>query len=1213
MKKIKHAKETFLSRQVFILALVLFLCQATNMYSKENVAEDFQQKKVTLNSNGELLTKAIETIIKQSGSEIVFFNSQIGNIKCGKIQLTSVTVETALEEILRGTGFGFVKQDGRFVIKESPNTPKETKQNNPGIEIRGRVTDESGEPLPGAWVIVKGTSIKVYTNMDGEYQITVPGVNSIIQVFFLGMENKEFKITSPKQTIINFTCKIKENTLQEAVFVSTGYQKMSRRDMVGALTTVNAEDINMPNYASIDQMLQGIVPGMIVSNSSSRVGTSPSIQIRGTSTLLGDTQPLWVVDGIIQEDPIKINASTLMSDDIKNIIGNQVSWLNPMDIETITVLKDASSTAIYGSKASNGVIVITTKQAKANQERLSINYSSSLTINSRPNYGQFNLMNSQERIQFSDEVFGSGVPYSQVPYYDYNTYEGVKRLYIEGYISLDEFNEKRRRFETVNTDWFKLLTRTGLNHTHNLSLMGRSQSTTYTASASYTKQQGQEIGNDSERFTGRISLGFKIRENMRLNVSITGSYGLNTGFGQGVSPLHYATNTSRAVQAYDELGELSYYQRINTYKYNKLVPTLSYNIINERDNSGSFTESMRLSSNLDFTWNLFKGISYNLTGGYNYNVSAMESYLSEQTYSIANSYRGYDFETALPQSVNFKAAMLPFGGALFTNDARQKSYNIQNKIAFNQLFRSGKDRLNILLGHELRSGTNLSTANTVWGYSLDRGQSIIQPTIPAEVIPTAGANGSYTGFGILSDLYSGRWKKQDQTNNFMSLFGTLAYSVDNKYIFNASIRNDFSNRFGQNVNKRIDPTYSFGLSWRVSEEDFVRRHLSFISQLNLRATYGIQGNALTNVSPELILVKQGKKNVFEQYYSTISKIPNPHLKWERTTNWNIGGDVQLFNKVSLTFDYYTRRSNAIISQDVPYEMGIPTSLMNGGIIHNRGLEGTLTFAPINTKEVGLALSFNSSKNWNKTGEPVGEIMFEQYLSGKAGSIIKEGYPLDAFWSYSFAGLDPQTGAAVFNLMDTPVDIAKADPTSFLEYSGERTPSISGGLGINFRYRSFSVRSGFSLMMGGKTRLPSPYTNFWNGIKLPGPESNISKSLNDRWKKPGDEKFTNIPGIHMGNIEYKLLPNEINSTLPLEMWEKSTAMVVDASFLRCRDLSITWRANEKNLKKIKFSSIAVTASVNNLFVIASKRFNGFDPELKDSVLPKSYSLSVSIGF
>ena len=467
----------------------------------------------------------------------------------------------------------------------------------------------------------------------------------------------------------------------------------------------------------------------MVVNTSSRVGTSPKIKLRGTSTILGNQSPLWVVDGIVQEDPLELEVSSSMTQDLKDIIGSQVSWLNPMDIETITVLKDASATAIYGSKASNGVIVITTKKGKASQ--LTINYSGNMTINTRPNYGMFNYMNSKERIQFSQDVFNAGMRYSSEPFADPYTYEGAMQMYIAGDMTRDEFAKRKAFLETVNTDWFDLLTRSAVSHNHNLSFRGGNETITYNVSLGYSNSLGQEIGNESEKMTGRVSVDTRLHEKVRLNTMINVSSTETNAFGAGVNPMSYATTTSRAIPAYDEKGDPVYYNVSSMYSRYNSVKMLKYNFINERDNGGSTSRNFYASANLNFKWEILDGLSYEFVGGYTSNNTNSESYMTEQSFYVANSYRGYDYGTVEATDPLYKAAMLPFGGVLVTSDATQRSYNIQNKILFSKNF-DENHRLNVMIAMELRSGKKIVNGNTVFGYLPERGETVATPTLPSD-------------------------------------------------------------------------------------------------------------------------------------------------------------------------------------------------------------------------------------------------------------------------------------------------------------------------------------------------------------------------------------------------------------------------------------------------------------------------------------------------
>lgn len=470
--------------------------------------------------------------------------------------------------------------------------------------------------MPGVTVKVAGLPIGTSTNSKGWFVLDLP----------LQKGSLEFSFVGYKKQIIDFSQKTAQDTLYVTLeedsqkmeeVVVTGYQTVNRRDMVGAHKTLKASDILMPAYSSIDQMLQGQVAGLMVVNTSSRVGTSPKIKLRGTSTILGNQSPLWVVDGIVQEDPLELEVSSSMTQDLKDIIGSQVSWLNPMDIETITVLKDASATAIYGSKASNGVIVITTKKGKASQ--LTINYSGNMTINTRPNYGMFNYMNSKERIQFSQDVFNAGMRYSSEPFADPYTYEGAMQMYIAGDMTRDEFAKRKAFLETVNTDWFDLLTRSAVSHNHNLSFRGGNETITYNVSLGYSNSLGQEIGNESEKMTGRVSVDTRLHEKVRLNTMINVSSTETNAFGAGVNPMSYATTTSRAIPAYDEKGDPVYYNVSSMYSRYNSVKMLKYNFINERDNGGSTSRNFYASANLNFKWEILDGLSYEFVGGYTSN------------------------------------------------------------------------------------------------------------------------------------------------------------------------------------------------------------------------------------------------------------------------------------------------------------------------------------------------------------------------------------------------------------------------------------------------------------------------------------------------------------------------------------------------------------------------------------------------------------------
>lgn len=689
-----------------VTVLLLLVCVLQSMAGAYS-----QTAKYDISMTGGKLENVFKLIEQKGEYTFLYSIEDVDQISSVNVNVKQADLKEVLDICLANTKLMY-EINGRLVIIRVKDEKPEDKM----VVIKGVVKDKSGEPLPGVTIIEKGTTVGVATGIDGKFTFNTTKHDNIVLVFsFVGMKTKEVKWVGQKELDII----LEEDALEMEEVVVTGYQSINRRDMVGSYSTVKASDIMMPAYSSIDQMLQGQVAGMMVINTSSRIGASPKIKIRGTSTILGNQDPLWVVDGIIQEDPIQINATTYMTEDLSNIIGSQISWLNPQDIETITVLKDASATAVYGSKASNGVIVVTTKKGKS--DRLTINYTGNLSINTRPNYGMFNLMNSKERIQFSEDAFANKAIYLNEPVKQYHTYEGIMKMYIAGELSQDEFFDRKEQLETVNTDWFKLLTRSAVSHNHNLSISGGTEKVTYNVSAGYSSSLGQEIGNSQERLTGRVAVNAQLRKNIRTNVTINAVTSKTKGFGQNVNPMSYATTTSRALPAYDENGDLLFYRKSASYLLNNNVTDLGYNFINERDNSGSSVETSRFNATLDFSWDITDWLKYQFTGGYTRDNKNNESYRTEKTFGIAENYRGYDYNTVDADSPEFKSAMLPFGGELFTSDALQSSYNIQNKLLVSKSF-NPDNRLNIMVAMELRSTRFSNNSNTVWGYAPGPGR-----------------------------------------------------------------------------------------------------------------------------------------------------------------------------------------------------------------------------------------------------------------------------------------------------------------------------------------------------------------------------------------------------------------------------------------------------------------------------------------------------------
>ncbi|MDR3189262.1 MAG: SusC/RagA family TonB-linked outer membrane protein, partial [Prevotellaceae bacterium] len=1076
-------------------------------------------------------------------------------------------------------------------------------------------------PLAGVYVSVEKSIHGTMTDKDGQYILRIPK-NAVpeTKIKFSQLGMKSVEVTYSHRTRIDVAMEEDAQTLQEVVV--TGVYNMPRRDVVGSYTALKAADIMLPSLNSIDEMLAGQVAGMIV-KTPMRAGAAPQISIRGQSTLLGTTEPLWVVDGVVQPDVQQTSGAwdawgTGNDAEINNIIGSQISWLNPADIESVTVLKDASTTAVYGSRASNGVIVITTK--KGSMDRLSINASYNLTVGEQLHYGHYNLMNSQERIGFSREAFDAGAYYLHVPISQPYTYEGMYNMYLSGKLPESEFLRQYSYLETVNTNWLKLVTRPSVNQTYHVSASGGTNKVTYAASVSYNQLDATEVGNGMNRYTGRVGVGVELSPKVRIDASLSSTLSQTSGFsGAGIDPIGYATKTSRAIPAYNQDGSPAFYRVRETYKYNTNTDEegLPYNILDDISNTASYVENPVTHATLDFKWHITPDITYQVVGGYSANGRTSESWMGENSFYVISRYRGYRLgspEAADPQYKN--AAVLKNGGILITDNTLSRSYSVRNQLNYSRTF-AQRHRVNVMTMWEINSSYRNSKYNTVFGYDRSRGERIAEPTQPSELKPIGSATAP-TGYeDTYNKLVKGYWRSTNFTDNKASLAFIGAYSFNEKYVLNANFRNDWSNTFGQNANKRFNPAFSLGASWKLAEEQFMDWADEWLTTANFRLTYGTQGNVSNTQTTEMILRYEAVHPLLQEPYSTISRLANPYMSWERTENWNGGLDLSLLNsRVTLVVDGYTRLSNVGRTFTDTPENGGFSSTFTGTFIRNSGVEAALNVIALQTSSWKVSVGANISKNWNlivrEEQTDAASYNTTTYLTGSTEKIIVPNYALGSFWAYSYAGPDARYGIPTFNNMD----VESTNPVDFLTYAGTRISSLSGGLNLRASYKNISAAMLCVATLGGNTFLPNPYSAFVNG-QMPDPTSNLSKELLERWKQPDDP--TDFPGLYIvpDKTKYPILLNDPSggtSQNRYTMWGYSDARVASMSNFRCRSIQVTWMIGAKYLKKIHLRSVNITAAVNNVFLIAASEWNGMDPEQGgDRKVPRSYTVGVSLGF
>lgn len=950
--------------------LVMKLCVLfTFLFSFSVVASTHaQQERINLDLKDVSLKTLFGEIQKQTSLSFVYNTELTSDLGVFSVQAKDEMVKDVLQRVLANTGLTYKFEGDIIVIQKTIVKGNEEKS----VTVTGKVTDKKKQSIPGVTVQVKGISLGTVTDVNGQYKLTLPNMKEFTLLFtFVGMKSQEVKYVG--RDTINVV--MESDVLEVDEVVVTGYGNVAKGNYTGASTTVRAEDIMVAGVSTIDQMLQGVIPGMLVWHETGQVGAAPKIRVRGTSTLLGSQEPVWVVDGVIQRNPQTFDSNenlqfSVDADDIKNLAGNAISWLNPNDIETITVLKDASATAIYGSQAANGVIVITTKKATAG--RLQVNYNGDFSIGQRPHYGLYDRMNSAERMQLSKEIYEEKRQFASGAITLPIGYEGlVKRLRAKE-ITLDEMNEEYQRMVHQNTDWFKILFRNSFNHSHNLSISGGSDKIQNRTSFSFAQENGEAKGNSLTHFTVNMNTTADLWNCVSLNLLLNGSIREVNGFAYGVDPFTYAYNTSRVIPCYNEDGSFYYHEKEGmTSAAIENKTTYNYNILNEKANTGSESKTRTWGATFDLKWNVLPGLEYQGLFAYVSSSVDTKEWASERSFYIT-SIRGYEYGAFLTGAKETESSRLPMGGVLGTGLTNTTTITTRNSLVYDKLFKE-KHRLTAQLGIETNSIKTKGETATRYGYYPDRGETFSNP-------PVSYYNAMFGGETDNSSYAYGERAMVNRLENQLSEYGMLVYAYDDRYVLNLSGRYDASNRFGQDKNKQFQPTWSVGLKWRIAHEPFLDKKW-WLNILDIYGSYGYQGNAVSTVSPYLIVTYTNGLQMFDYANGlAIKSYPYPDLGWEKTKTWNIGIDAILLDgRLNFTFDYFRKRSTVLADRAIPRENGSETGIVSGMVMENNGYDLIVNVIPIRNENFTWQLSVNTSVADNTVAESGKGFTIEQYL------------------------------------------------------------------------------------------------------------------------------------------------------------------------------------------------------------------------------------------
>jgi len=1068
-------------------------------------------QRVTLKEKNANLTQVLEKLGAQSGYDFVYGNTLLKNAKSITVELKNALFSDALKKVFEGQDFTYTIRNKTVVVYQKENTfLNRISDYFKAININGKVTDEKGVALPGVTVQLKGTSTVAYTNTAGNYSITVPNEDAGLVFTFIGFTTQEIKVGN--KTTINVMMKESTSQLQETVIVAYGTQK--KRDLTGAVSTISGDSFkDLPSTINLEEALQGRAAGVQVIQETGQPGSATKVRIRGASSLLGSNQPLYIVDGVpvVAEGNIPDNGAVNQAL-IREGLSSPLNNISPNDIESISILKDASATAIYGSRAANGVVIITTKKGSAA---------------SGPTYS-----------------FNTSVSYQKAQTVDVLTADQFRELWTEAAnnsTSTAVVAQQMRDgtyFKDANTNWENELSpKNPLSRIANFSASGGNEKMRYYTSLGTTAHDGTFENSGFDRKNVLVNLDFNASKNLKFGTSI------NLSTSSQTSP--DASLTSRI---YSFRPDLPVYNPDGTYTFS---------------DGGTFENPVALSksSNTNKT-NLLIGSAFGELNFAKYFV--LKSTLSIN-YNTGNLTSFYPSQTAKGGWAKATGDGTGYGQQ---SNSQALSHLWENILTYNQSF--GRHKIEGIAGASWQGNVNEYLAASGTGYPQD------------DILNNLS---SATSNFLISSTKS--------QSGLISFFGRVNYSYADKYLFSVSARTDGSSKFAVENKWAFFPTVSG--AWRLSEENFLK-DVHFLDELKIRGSIGLTGQQNFGVYQWRALFAADQYGGNPAVIQT--QLGNNRLKWELTTQTDIGLDFSLFKgRLNGAVDYYVKNTKDLLFNALlPGNTGFANAISNLGNSQNRGFELALDGDIIRTKDFTWNLAINIAKNKNKlvslnsdflnpangnitppsgggilrVGEPFG-LMYGRV----AGGVIQDKAQLDALNAGAPDGIYQLAGTAPGDLWY--IDINGDGKANTLDQTviGNALPDFSGGFTNSFKYKNLRLNALFTYSIGNDLNWTAQAAaiTFQSAASS---ENKLAMAMN-RWTP---ERPTNQPRAIYGD--------------PNSNFFGSSYFVHDASFLRLKNLNIAYALPSKLLQKTRFiKNIEINASGTNLLTFT--RYPGADPE------------------
>ena len=1099
-------------------------------------------------------------------------------------------------------------------------------------KVTGTVYEETGIGAIGANVVAEGTTVGTVTDFDGFFELSVPaGVKNLV-ISYMGYKT----VTVPVKPVVNVTLESDAQQIEEVVV--TGMVKQDKRLFTGAATKLEADETMLSGVADVSRSLEGRAAGVSVQNVSGTFGTAPKIRVRGATSIYGASKPLWVVDGVVLEDAIEMDADDLSSGDATTLIASAISGINSEDIESFQILKDGSATSIYGARAMAGVIVVTTKKGKAGQSKL--NYTGEITYRMVPSYDDYNICNSQEQMGIYQEFERKGwLEYSSL--YAAKNSGVYGRMYAlidaaknggEGLANTPEAkNAYLRAAEFRNTDWFAELFNQTVMHNHSVSFSTGTDRARVYASLSVMQDPGWYKASSVSRFTGNMNASYDIlpstsKQKLTASIATMGSYRKQMAPGTissqtdpisgavsrefDINPFSYAMNTSRAMDPEE------------TYRRNYC----DFNIMDELESNYIDIKVTDLKFQGDINWKPVRGLEIAALAAIRYQSSRQEHHIKDES-NQARAYRaGIDPEDATIRDSNpylysdpddplaLPETVLPKGGIYNLTEYSLLSTDFRGTISYNaELGKTGDHILSLFGGGELNSTDRQYTWFRGWGYQYNNGG---EPYLDYRLFKQSQEENSM--------YYSNSFTYYRN----LAFFGMATYSYKGRYTINGTIRYEGTNKLGKSRKARWLPTWNVSGAWNAHEERWWQptfgkawTYASLKGSYSLTADRGPAGvtnslavfSSFTPFRPSTTASETG---------ITLYDLENSELTYEKKHELNIGVALGFVdNRINVEFDWYRRNNFDLIGYVQTMGVGGQTTkLANDASMKSTGCEFTISTVNVKTKDFKWTTDWIFGWAQNEITKLDSRSQVYQLVNGYGRM---EGRPVGALYSIPFAGLTEEGLPTFFidaehtqvvgpgNYAD--IYFQEYENVDYLKYEGSIDPTITGSFGNTFSWKGLKLNVFFTYSFGNVLRLDDlcpVYSSDYSDLTA------SMKEMKNRWMVPGDENITTIPSIP--TVRQMREIDALNNAY--SAYNYSTERVAKGDFIRLKELSLAYDLPKKVFEGQKaVSSFGVKFSATNLWLAyADKKLNGRDPEYYNtggvsSPNPRQFTLTVKLGF